>query len=126
MSWRRLVSTSLFHRLWIACAILVGLVLDVMPTPTPGFKTSELSSSETCPPLQPRPDDTERDETPDEVSELTWPQVKLVARNGDVRPRSVTSASCGVLLVGTGWVDARLGACGPGILTFGMESTSPC
>src|SRR5512142_2939138 len=86
MPSRRVDSTSLFRPLLIACAIL-GFYLDVLPTPTPGVATSDLASSGGGSPLAPRPDDVEQDETPDEVGDLAWPQVKLVARAGSLRPR---------------------------------------
>src|SRR5512135_3864176 len=86
MPSRRGVGMSLFHPLLIACAIL-GFHLDVLPTPTPGVATSELASSGGGSPLAPRPDDAERDETPDEVGDLAWPQFKLVARARSIRPR---------------------------------------
>jgi hypothetical protein len=86
MPSRRVDSTSLFRPLLIACAIL-GFHLDVLPTPTPGVATSDLASAGGGSPLAPRPDDAERDETPDEVGDLAWPQVKLVARAGSLRPR---------------------------------------
>ena len=38
-------------------------------------------------PARAAPDDAERDETPDEVGDLAWPQVKLVARAGSLWPR---------------------------------------
>jgi hypothetical protein len=86
MPSRRGDGMSLVRPLLIACAIL-GFHLDVLPTPTPGVATSELASSGGGSPLAPRPDDAERDETPDEVGDLAWPQVKLVARAGSIRPR---------------------------------------
>ena len=91
---RRVDSTSLFRHLLIACALL-GFYLDVLPTPTPGVATSDLASSGGRSPLAPRPDDAERDETPDETGDLAWPQVKLVARAGTIRPwvRSLWSFS---------------------------------
>jgi hypothetical protein len=86
MPSRRVDSTSLFRPLLIACAIL-GFHLDVLPTPTPGVATADPASSGGRSPLAPRPDDAERDETPDEVGDLAWPQVQLVARAGSLRPR---------------------------------------
>ncbi len=85
-------STSLFRPLLIACAIL-GFHLDVLPTPTSGVDASALASAGGGSPLAPRPDDSERDETPDEVGDLAWPQVKLVARAGSLRPRVRSSWS---------------------------------
>jgi hypothetical protein len=85
-------STSLFRPLLIACAIL-GFQLDVLPTPTSGIATSALASSGGGSPLAPRPDDSERDETPDEVGDLAWPQVQLAARAGSLRPRVRSSWS---------------------------------
>jgi hypothetical protein len=82
----RVDSMSLFRHLLIACALL-GFHLDVLPTPTPGGATSDLASSGGGSPLAPRPDDAEQDETPDEAGDLAWPQVKLVARAGSIRPR---------------------------------------
>jgi hypothetical protein len=92
MSLRRVDSMSLFRPLLIACALL-GFHLDVLPTPTPGVATSDLVSPGGGSPLAPRPDDAERDETPDEVGDLAWPQVKLVARAGSLRPRISSSWS---------------------------------
>lgn len=94
MPLRRVDSMSLFRHLLIACALL-GFHLDVLPTPTPGVATSDLASSGGKCPLAPRPDDAERDETPDETGDLAWPQVKLVARAGTIRPwvRSLWSFS---------------------------------
>jgi len=86
MPLRRVDSMSLFRHLLIACALL-GFHLDMLPTPTPGVATSDLASSGGGSPLTPRPDDAERDETPDEAGDLAWPQVKLVARAGSLRPR---------------------------------------
>jgi hypothetical protein len=86
MPLRRVDSMSLFRHLLIACALL-GFHLDVLPTPTPGVATSDLASSGGGSPLAPRPDDAEQDETPDEAGDLAWPQVKLVARAGSIRPR---------------------------------------
>jgi hypothetical protein len=86
MPLRRVDGMSLFQHLLVACALL-GFHLDVLPTPTPGVATSDLASSGGGSPLAPRPDDAERDETPDEVGDLAWPQVKLVARTGTIRPR---------------------------------------
>jgi hypothetical protein len=86
MPLRRMGSMSVFRPLLIACALL-GFHLDVLPTPTPGVATSDLASSGGGSPLAPRPDDAERDETPDGVGDLAWPQVKLVARAGNIRPR---------------------------------------
>jgi hypothetical protein len=86
MSSRRVDRTSLFRPLLIACVIL-GLHLDMQPTPTPGVAARDLASSGGGSPLAPRPDDAERDETPDEGSELAWPQVKLVTRAGSLWPR---------------------------------------
>jgi len=92
MSSRCVDSMSLFRPLLIACAIL-GFHLDVQPTPTPGVAASGLASSEGGSPLAPRPDDAERDETPDEAGELAWPQVKLVARAGGPWSRVGSSRS---------------------------------
>ena len=94
MPSRRVDNTSLFRYLLIACALL-GFYLDVLPTPTPGVATSDLASSGGKSPLAPRPDDAERDETPDETGDLAWLQVKLVARAGTIRPwvRSLWSFS---------------------------------
>ncbi len=92
MPSHRVDRTSLFRPLLIACAIL-GFHLDVLPTPTPGVATSDLASSGGGSPLAPRPDDAERDETPDEVGDLAWPQVMLVARAGSRRPRVRSSWS---------------------------------
>jgi hypothetical protein len=86
MSLGRVDSMGLFRHLLIACALL-GFHLDVLPTPTPGVATSDLASSGGGSPLAPRPDDAERDETSDEAGDLAWPQVKLVARAGSIRPR---------------------------------------
>jgi hypothetical protein len=86
MPLRRVDGMSLFQHLLVACALL-GFHLDVLPTPTPGVATSDLASSGGGSPLAPRPDDAERDETPDETGDLAWPQVKLVARAGSIRPR---------------------------------------
>ena len=44
-------------------------------------------------PARAAPDDAERDETPDEVGDLAWPQVMLVARAGSRRPRVRSSWS---------------------------------
>ena len=74
------------------CALL-GFYLDVLPIPTPGVATSDLASSGGKSPLAPRPDDAERDETPDEAGELAWPQVKLVARAGGPWSRVGSSRS---------------------------------
>lgn len=105
---RRVDSTSLFRHLLIACALL-GFYLDVLPIPTPGVATSDLASSGGKSPLAPRPDDAERDETPDETGDLAWPQVKLVARAGTVRPwvRSLWSFSAALAEFG------RAGLVGP-------------
>jgi hypothetical protein len=92
MPSRRVNSTSLFRPLLIACAIL-GFHLDVLPTPTPGVATSDPASSGGGSPFAPRPDDAERDETPDEVGDLAWPQVKLVTCAGSLRPRVRSSWS---------------------------------
>ena len=92
MPSHRVDRTSLFRPLLIACAIL-GFHLDVLPTPTPGVATSDLASSGGGSPLAPCPDDAERDETPDEVGDLAWPQVMLVARAGSRRPRVRSSWS---------------------------------
>ena len=108
MSSRCVDSMSLFRPLLIACAIL-GFHLDVQPTPTPGVAASGLASSEGGSPLAPRPDDAERDETPDETGDLAWPQVKLVARAGTIRPsvRSLWSFSAALAEFG------RAGLVGP-------------
>ena len=102
MPSRRVDSMSLFRHLLIACALL-GFYLDVLPTPTPGVATSDLASSGGKSPLAPRPDDAERDETPDETGDLAWPQVKLVARAGTIRPwvRSLWSFSAALAEFGT-------------------------
>jgi hypothetical protein len=113
MPLRRGDSTSLFRPLLIACAIL-GFHLDVLPTPTPGVATSDRASSGGGSPLAPRPDNTERDETPDEVGDLAWPQVKLVARAGSLRPRVRSSWSSPAALAEFG----RAGL-GPGDLPHG-------
>jgi hypothetical protein len=104
---------SLFRHLLIACAIL-GFHLDVLPTPTPEVATSDLASSGGGSPLAPRPDNTERDETPDEVGDLAWPQVKLVARAGSLRPRVRSPRSSPATLAEFG----RAGL-GPGDLPHG-------
>jgi hypothetical protein len=113
MPLRRGDSTSLFRPLLIACAIL-GFHLDVLPTPTLGAATSALASSGGGSPLAPRPDNAERDETPDEVGDLAWPQVKLVARAGSLRPRVRSSWSSPAALAEFG----RAGL-GPGDLPHG-------
>jgi hypothetical protein len=113
MPSRRVDSTSLFRPLLIACAIL-GLYLDVLPTPSPGVATSDLASSGGGSPFVPRPDNAERDETPDEVGDLAWPQVKLVARAGSLRPRVRSSWSSPAALAEFG----RAGL-GPGDLPHG-------
>jgi hypothetical protein len=115
---RRVDSTSLFRHLLIACALL-GFYLDVLPTPTPGVATSDLASSGGKSPLAPRPDDAERDETPDETGDLTWPQVKLVARARTIRPwvRSLWSFSAALTELG------RVGLVGPCNLPHGPRDS---
>jgi hypothetical protein len=104
MPSRRVDSTSLFRPLLIACAIL-GFHLDVLPTPTSGVATSDPASSGGGSPLAPRPDDAERDGTPDDVGDLAWPQVKLVARAGSLRPRVRSPRSSPAALAESGRAD---------------------
>ena len=114
MPLRRVDSMSLFRHLLIACALL-GFHLDVLPTPTPGVATSDLASSGGGSPLAPRPDDAEQDETPDEAGDLAWPQVKLVARAGSIRPRVRSPWSFSAALAEFG----RAGLVGPHDLPHG-------
>src|SRR5512135_148343 len=79
--------SSLSHLLLVACMIL-GLMLDVIPTPTPGFPIARRSSSGDGSLPVPRPDDVEQDETPDEASDLAWPRLRLVLRRGGARSPS--------------------------------------
>ncbi|MBV8555021.1 MAG: hypothetical protein JO116_05620 [Planctomycetaceae bacterium] len=85
---------SLSRLLLVACAIL-GVMLDVVPTPTPGFPIARrLSSADGSLPV-PRPDDVEQDETPDEASDLAWPQLRLVLRRGGARSPGEVPGSLG-------------------------------
>jgi hypothetical protein len=86
--------SSLSRLLLVACAIL-GLMLDVFPTPTPGFPIARRSSSGDGSFPVPRPDDVEQDETPDEASDLAWPQLRLVLRRGGARSPGEASGPLG-------------------------------
>jgi hypothetical protein len=74
-------------RHFLTACVLLGFYLDVLPTPTPGIATPDKARPVAGSPLTPRPDDSERDETPDEAGDLAWPEVTLVARGGNARGR---------------------------------------
>src|SRR4051812_1722761 len=74
---------------WFRCLVValvtLGTGLDVVPIPL--LSASDPSAVEAGDPLAPSQDD-ERDETPDDVSDLSWPQVRMVVRAGASHPRS--------------------------------------
>jgi hypothetical protein len=79
------------HLLAVACAIL-GMMLDVMPTPSPWLAGADCPRSGVDSPASPRPEDPEGDETPVEASDLAWPiQGVLVRSTGRSTRPSVTA-----------------------------------
>src|SRR4051794_10971847 len=75
------------HLLAVACAIL-GMMLDVMPAPSPWLVGPDCSWSGSGSPASPRPEDTEGDETPVEASDLAWPIQGVLVRSTErsIRP----------------------------------------
>lgn len=83
---------SLPRRLLVVL-VFVGFYLDVLPTPTPGADPSAARLSTTGIPCSERPDDRERDDTPDEAGNLAWPEATLVGRFRPARPHAAPRES---------------------------------
>src|SRR4051812_5599666 len=82
MAWASWKNSALVRCLVVAVSIL-GTGADALPRPL--LAATGLCDSDVEDPYSPSQED-ERDETPDDASDLTWPLLRLVARSGQSDP----------------------------------------
>src|SRR6266404_1395270 len=87
MAWARWNNSALVRSLVVALAIL-GTGADALPIPV--LAATGLCDADVEGPYAPSRED-ERDETPDDASDLAWPLVRIVARSSRSDPFALLS-----------------------------------